>query len=719
MITQKLLNNNININIVHKMIEISTKTYNEKLNLDMTNMNNRNSLLAFISDDTYEFDCISKFAKTMIDNNIDSEKWEQISLSIKNYNNIVENNTLVYSVLKNLIKYYKKNDHEYIFIDKITTHYSKKCIGHNDQKLSELNKKISLIENKFHSDIHNNTKVHIDICEMNGIQNDMGAQFYNKITKRYELPLSYHTLNPYLKAFTSSNTRGKLCDTFYNNIADKIPRLMYLLIYKHVKANILGYNSYFEYISPYNSENIRNILENMIIRTRERCDIELGILTHMKKQFEHDDNLNFWDIDFYINKWKSIFGIDDLFISQYFESTNTIKSIMTIIEKLYPYNFVECNKQFYYKNNYSMIIFDVYKDNVNVGSVIFDLSERTNKMRKNRIICLNNNCFYPFEQHTKQPCVMLVSMSLGKSYNGKSFFDTTNLTSLFNIFGQLLYFLSCDTNYNLFGSMYSYQEKVNTFGKFMELILSEHGIIRFISNHYNTHEKLDDKIISKIVQQKKLDFGIVYRYQCLLGLYDLYVHTQFAFINECKNLMKINNFDKQKNDIIQYMNDLYNKFYDAIYNSGNIKIFKNDKHFHPIIWTYMYGDNECYTFTKIISDICGHMIYEQYSKVKSKNNFCSDIIDKIALMTHDKYLNIEKILPSKISIEPIMNYYNINDCNEEYMSLYQINNVIDKKDNREKTKRMEKDEYYKSPINDSELESDESIKRILGKIVYH
>jgi hypothetical protein len=90
-------------------------------------------------------------------------------------------------------------------------------------------------------------------------------------------------------------------------------------------------------------------------------------------------------------------------------------------------------------------------------------------------------------------------------------------------------------------------------------------------------------------------------------------------------------------------------------------------------------------------------------------------------MTHDKYLNIEKLVSSKISIDPIMNYYNINECKEEYMSLYQVNKVVDKKynDGGNKKNDKQKDEYYKSPVNDSELESEESIKRILGKIFYH
>jgi hypothetical protein len=177
--------------------------------------------------------------------------------------------------------------------------------------------------------------------------------------------------------------------------------------------------------------------------------------------------------------------------------------------------------------------------------------------------------------------------------------------------------------------------------------------------------------------------------------------------------MKISDFDKQKNDIIQYMNDLYNKFYDAIYNSGNIKIFKDVNHFHPMIWSYMYSGNECYTFSKILSDICGHMIYDTYSKVKLKSNFCSGIIERLSSMTHDKCLDIEKLSSSKITIDPIMTYYNIDECKEEYMSLYQIS----KKDENKKNVKNSNSEYYKSPEIDTE--NDEDIRKLLNKIVYH
>ena len=118
-----------------------------------------------------------------------------------------------------------------------------------------------------------------------------------------------------------------------------ITKLTYLFIYKHVKANMLGYDTHLDYFSSHSKKNIQCILENIIIDLSNRCNIELSVLSSLKNKCEHDSHLYIWDIPFYINKWKIAYGITDEIIQPYFEINNTLMGIFDILSSLFYFSF--------------------------------------------------------------------------------------------------------------------------------------------------------------------------------------------------------------------------------------------------------------------------------------------------------------------------------------------------------------------------------------------
>ena len=159
MLIEKLLNNEMTIEIVKGMVSNSIMLYNTNLQLDMTNNDNRNSFLAFISDDIYEFDCISCFSRVMMDLNINVAIWKNISNEIQQYNTYITENEYIYKILLSIRQYYKVPSDEYRFINKIINSSQKFGVTLKQTKFPEINKKINLIETKLASDYNENMPI--------------------------------------------------------------------------------------------------------------------------------------------------------------------------------------------------------------------------------------------------------------------------------------------------------------------------------------------------------------------------------------------------------------------------------------------------------------------------------------------------------------------------------------------------------------------------------
>lgn len=696
MLVSKLLNNEITSDIVKRMIEKSIGTYNKNLKDDMSKDENRRKLIEFISDDTYEFDCLSKFSRTMIDSGINVSKWMEISMEIRKYNAYIEKNEYILNVLSTIIKYYDKSSDEFKFLNKIISSTKKNSsIGQNDQ-YEKLLANINFIENQMQTELCNgNVIVEIPTSELIEMPEKYKQIYLNQQKNCYCIPINQNSYELCLKYINSSKWRKYVEDTMYKKYEKYIPKIVHLLIYRHVKSNILGYKNYFEMASRYDFNFIQQVLQNIVVELDNRSNNELSIISKFKKQYEHESSIKMWDINRYINVWRNKYGIDETEISHYFELENTLKCFMGILSKLFSIKFRKISSTLNIVSNYNMLSYEVHKNDKLLGTIILDPLNRNGKINSYRTICINNKCMYPCEKQIETPVYIFMSIPCEqcKSISEPIFLTISDLSFFFCEFGKIMHYISCSSKYNLFGGMYSSLEFVQSIGKFIELIMFEKGILKLISSHYQTHKQISEEIAHKIIQQRKLNYGISYKYQCLGGLYDLFVHSQQEFITNCKKYMKYPQ-NEQNMYLINYMRNVYDKFYNTIFGTTEIKIQKDISHLHPLFWNSLFSQKENIQFVKILSDIVAHDIYSNYIQTKNKNSFCSELCDFITSNTIDtekKSFNIPHFLNHDISINPMLNYFGLLN-NDSQISLYQIND----------TNKCHNDELYVSSSHESE-----------------
>jgi oligopeptidase A len=716
MLVEKLWNNEITVDIVKKMIYASIKTYKSKLKMDLTISDNRNSLLAFISDDIYEFDCISRFSRLMIELGGNQNNWKQILDMIHQYNNHIMNNENIYKILTTLIQYYQKTSDEYKFINKIINSSHKAGITMHDQRFKEINNKIDLIQSKLISDFTKNIPtIVLNQSEIIGIPSEFIEKYFNSSTKNYEIHLDRQTYNLFHKFINNSNIRKKIDDMICQSYKNNIPKLVYLFIYKHVKANMLGFESYINYLTPYSSNTIKNIIENIIIELEKRCDLEIDILSQMKMKYENNNVLNSWDIVHYINKWKMLYGVIENDIMPYFELNHTVSQIMLIMSKLFSIQFIKKNKP----EQHAILLqnMDVYRivqNNQQIGELVLDLFSNPNKNTGVQTVCINNKCLYPNEKNNKTVLSIILCMNLNKKE--PTLLTLTDLTTLFNEFGKVIYFISNFSRFNLFGGMYSNIEVVDTIGKFIELIFFNKSTLMEISKHYQTGIQITEFLIDKIINHRKLDYGIAYKYQCLYSLYDLYVHSNEDFINDCKEIMKLKDINMQRENMFSFMSEIYNTFYNEIFNNGNNKIMKDKNHFHPILWTYLFNGCENIHFLKILSDIHAHELFKIYSETNNKINFLQKLMDFLSKSTTTEIINIEEFTKRHISSSHMLDYFGLKH-DDTLLSLYNVNSPKKNIDNINNSLYLSSEIPTQFDNYDLMSENDPMMKKMLGRIM--
>jgi len=739
MLTEKLWNNEVNLNVVKYMISESTKMYNTLFEKKNNNeIYESNLILQFISDDIYEFDCITKFSKIMIENGINIQMWKNIYDEIQKYNLCVNENEQIYNVMKLIVKNYSKKSDEYKFMDKIITSSYKSGITLKQTKFSETSNRIELIKNRLSDDYNNCPIISLTENELKGINLNILKKYYNEQTQLYDIPLNKQIYNLFQKLIDNSNVRKKIDDMIYDSYEKNIPRLTYLFIYKHVKANMLGYETYLDLITQHSKDTVKNTLESIIVSLGDRCNLELSIMSQLKKKCENDTILYTWDIPYYINKWKILYGIDEKTILQYFEINNTLTSILNIVSNMFSLKITKItNPKLSVLNNNDVVVYRIVKGNTIIGEVIFDLYNRQNKINGARTTCINTRCMYPFEKQRIQPVSIYVSMNIEKK--DVTLITLDNLIILFNEIGKIIYYVSCEASYSLFGGMYSEPEIVDAFGKFVELLLFTNDTLKVISKNIHNSTQLTNEVLNKIIGHQKLEYGVTYKYQCLYSMYDLFVHSQTDFINECKTIMRIQNIDVQRSNILECMHEMYNSFYEAIFNVGKKSIYKESKHFHPVIWSYLFNGNENMNFLKILSDIYAHNLYNSFCSYKNKQEFCTNLSMFITNSTSNNSIQFSEFIKKQLSVNCMFEYFGLNN-NDMSLSLYNINeknirtalylspeqnDVVNKKNivkenikKKSPEQHKQKNHFEMCSDNIKLSESDPEFKRLLSQVMH-
>lgn len=602
------------INVTKKFINVSLNK-----NKNIVNVNDHKILLEILSDDITELLAIENLCNFLFnlspDINMKNAAKESIDLLNIYLNELVKYNDIIYDkILKFKANYTDSEDIS--FIKYLLKKFNISGKGMNNNLKNNYISIKSGIDN-----LENNIKNKINLCkkyiylsniELYGVPESLKLQYTLNDDNKFKIELDVRNFNILMQYLVNDNVRQKVENEYSNKFINCIDDISKLLVLKNKQSNMLNFKNYIEMIGTTKNiisscDEIQNFLSNITDLLKEKYNMETNILLKFKnndKNLENNSNeLNSWDIQYYLRKWKNKFGFKDKFISQYFVLENTISKIFVIFEDIFDIKIKKIVSNII-KWHDDVELYGIYHNNNIVAFFYLDMYKRTNKLSNIGYYFLQNNCIYPIKTNSMNIPISIMVKNYWKknitllSYSEVVKFAQDFVDILYNSLNYAKFSILCGSNKR--------GMQINILYDLIEYIFTKENIITKLSEHYKTKEKLPRQTVNKIIKTNNMGFSINLMKQILISTYDVYIHSDKELISFCEN-----NIDHDK------CFNMYNNLYIALHNSTLENINPNNILLPGSFPDYLFTSDGQY-YSKILSKMYAGNLYHYY-----KNNFNS------------------------------------------------------------------------------------------------
>lgn len=653
--------------LIYKSVKISNKITKVKVNNEGINI-----ILSMLSNDLNEFNMfhsICGFLQFISPNDKIRKASYAADLLLSEYVNKFNQRKDIYSKLVAIKQFNHNNkfldDVDIAFIDKLVLNFERNGIDLSDDKkqlLLTINQEISKLENAILECVSKceNTCITLNMNELQGVPINI-INTYEKIQNKSEtFRIQFNRINYsiLMKYIDNSNLR-KIIETNYSTkYNDVLNYLFKLVVLKDKRAKLLSYKCHSDYKAHIqmtkNSDNIKNFLSELMSKLDFRYRKEMDTMIKLAH-----GNINSWDVQYYITKWKHEYGIDENMLREYFELNNTIKEILLIYENIFNIKFVKSNNKskLYELWHDEVDTYYIESNNKIIGCLFMDLYMRNGKYKQTRCFCLQPATL------TQIPMICLAS-SFVRSPTGEicTLINFHDAISLFHEIAHVLHHTFGKTKYSIFSGINVEIDFVETPAQLLDLLCWEKHIIKQLSKHYITGNQLSEKIIDKIIKLKNLDLGIYYKKNILVALFDQVMYSSDKFIDTCENILKTNDTEQQS----FLISNLYDQLHDEIMTSSDknpkYKIQLNKNIGLPIEWLNSVSISDSQYYSSIWSRVLSSDMYNEEIKGKTLNS-------NIGLKLRDTILQFGGTKPA---YEMICDYMQRKPAIDGFISMYDL-----------------------------------------------
>lgn len=671
-----LLGTNITVeDIMNKtdlLIKKSTNINNDIANFKVNSDNDIYRIFELLSDDINSFQSfhsICGFLQYLSPNEKIRNACFMADLSLSKYLNELNLREDIYNKLLEIKNYILKHNimsnEDMIFIDKIIINYERQGIKLSNEHrdlLLKINHEISKFENviiKFISRIEN-SPVNITHGEMTGIPNLILNMF-----KTQQPVLNKTNYNIFMKYIDNPDVRKRIESEYSNRYNEIINYICKLVALREKHAKILSYSNYSDYTSEINmtkhSENIKNFLNELLNKLDKRYTKEIDTLNKIASKYGNDD-LNSWDIQYYITKWKQDYGVNEQMIREYFEFPQVLLQIFKIYEKIFNIKFkkVKIDPNSVWDN--SVVLYVIIQNEQKVGYLYLDTNPRKGKYRQTRCFCLQPSCMYPYSSKKYRIPVIVLS-----SYIDNKLLPFLDVITFFHEMGHVMHYIFGKTKYIILSGINVENDFVETPAQLLDLLCWEKTIIKQLSCHYKTKQQLSDEVIDKIIKLKSLDLALYYKRHIMIALLDQVIYSSDKFIDMCEKLLKEDDGQGLTNLLTGIYHQLHGEIMTDLNKDKRYTINLNTNILLPVELIHNLCSNDAQYYCSIWSRVLSSDMYNEKIKGKELNSTIGyDLID-----------NIMKYGGTKPAYEMICNYMKRKPAIDGFINMHDLDADIE------------------------------------------
>mgnify|MGYP000517642117 CR=1 FL=1 len=294
------------------------------------------------------------------------------------------------------------------------------------------------------------------------------------------------------------------------------------------KAALLKYNSWTEIdIDPKTRmakgiHDVQNFLQHINLITQQRALEEISLLSHFAKNHCYiNDPVEPWD-ELYIKAQykKKVYELDDSIMTEYFPTWLTIDKLLLLYSNITGVDLVreKIDDSHIWKWSEDIFFINVYKDNLLIGRVICDIFPRSSKYTHAcccELACSSNNK----NDHNNIPMAIIVTNFTPETSLRKSCLRAEELDTFVHELGHAMHCIIGRGSFYAFSGYNTALDFIEVPSQLFEQWLKDPLVLTYISEHFQTGEKIPKELLTKHIQS--LNFGQAIDFQFLLARSDL------------------------------------------------------------------------------------------------------------------------------------------------------------------------------------------------------
>ncbi len=396
-------------------------------------------------------------------------------------------------------------------------------------ELKELQKKLAELLMNFELNIAKDVRsISVNRQELPGLTDEHIVPYLDAETGNYILKTDYPTVDLVLQNCTLESTRKALWKEYNNRAHPENSEILKQVIkIRHDIAQLLGYESYMhcnlDDSMAQSPERVKTFLAELESRSTVKAQQEFEQLTQELPEeitLTPEGTLKPWDVRYVMYQYKKQHAaIDERAIAEYFPLEQTIDHLLKLYEEFLGINFEQLPVHGLWHSDVKLI--KATRNNQLLGYLFLDLHPRDNKYTHachgSIIHALRNK-----QGNRIVPAVSIVIANFPKSSGEKPALLLRNdVNTFFHEFGHAVHALCAATELNSFSGTNVKRDFVELPSQMLEEWLWQPEVLKRVSGHYQTGEKLHDTLIDAIIAIKNLDTGFHIKRQLALSYLSL------------------------------------------------------------------------------------------------------------------------------------------------------------------------------------------------------
>ena len=399
-------------------------------------------------------------------------------------------------------------------------------------RMSELSIKFSRNLNE------DNTKLKFTREELAGMPEDFLSELTETDDGKLEVSLKYPHLFPITKRCRVPDTRKTMVAANQSKcMEENTPLLEELIELRQKQADILGYVNHSSYIleermakSP---DKVKHFLEDLAKKLNFLWDEEKELMLKLKKEecdkynFNCSENLEFWDVYYYMNKVEEIkYSVDQNLLREYFPLEKVTKGLLEIYQLLLGLKFtLEESADVWHEDVKAYRVNDAKTDHL-LGYFFLDLHPREGKYGHAAVFPLQPSCISIDGKRQISSCAMLCNFTK-PTKDRPALLEHSEVVTYFHEFGHVMHNICSQADIIMFASCSGVERDfIEAPSQMLENWCWEKEPLLLMSEHYKTKEAIPDDLLKKLYLSKVANAGAFNLRQIILATFDQRIHTR-------------------------------------------------------------------------------------------------------------------------------------------------------------------------------------------------